>query len=300
MQLTIRQLEILVAAAEAQTFSEAATSLGITQPSLSGTIKRIEHELGVALFDRPKRSCGLTADGRHAAAVAKNAIQEFRAALVDIADRTQGRRGRLTVAALPSIASTIVPPAIEAFRSRVPGVDLRIRDVLHERAVEMLVEGVVDLAVSIQPGPDTRLDFGALGRDQLELVCRADHFLSRTSVAQWDQLGTIPFIALAPTSSVRRLTDAALINCGVLRVPAHEVEQIPSAAGLVRAGLGVTVLPSLTATMYDPSGLIRRPLEPDYSRVFGAITSRDRMVSRPVRTFLDCLRDVFAQRELAG
>ena len=57
MYLTVRQLETLVAVADASSFTEAAAQLGISQPSLSETIKRVEEELGVRLFERTTRSC---------------------------------------------------------------------------------------------------------------------------------------------------------------------------------------------------------------------------------------------------
>src|SRR4249919_884285 len=77
-------------------FSEAASKLGISQPSLSETIKRVEEELGVRVFERTTRSLSLTPEGEHAVAVAREAVRDFRLALESIVDRTQGRRGRLT------------------------------------------------------------------------------------------------------------------------------------------------------------------------------------------------------------
>ena len=71
MHLTVRQLEILVAAADAATFSAAARSLGISQPSLSEAVRRMENELGARLFERNTRSVVLTADGRHTVAIAR-------------------------------------------------------------------------------------------------------------------------------------------------------------------------------------------------------------------------------------
>src|SRR5918997_2179160 len=111
MYLTVRQLETVVAVADAASFSQAAAELGISQPSLSETIKRVEEELGVRLFERTTRSLSLTPEGEHAVVVAREAVRDFHMALASIADRTHGRRGKITVAALPSVTCAVLPSA---------------------------------------------------------------------------------------------------------------------------------------------------------------------------------------------
>ncbi len=82
-------------------FSAAAKSLGISQPSLSKSIRRIERETGLILFERTTRSLKLTDDGRRLAAVAREVLRDVRHAL----DQMTAGSGRLTIAALPSIAA---------------------------------------------------------------------------------------------------------------------------------------------------------------------------------------------------
>src|SRR4029079_10807305 len=101
--LTYRQFEILIAAAESESFSAAAHRLGISQPSLSESIRRIEREIGARLFERTTRSLKLTDQGRAAAAVAREAVRDFKRALERLASSTRERQGRITIAALPSI-----------------------------------------------------------------------------------------------------------------------------------------------------------------------------------------------------
>jgi len=294
MYLTVRQLETLVAVADAASFSEAASKLGISQPSLSETVKRVEEELGVRVFERTTRSLSLTPEGEHAVAVAREAVRDFRLALESIADRTQGRRGRLTVAALPSVAYAVLPFAIQAFRLRYPGVEVRMHDVLHERAVDMVLDGVADLALSIRPAERAELRFQELGSDGLRLVCRVDHALARRKQVRWRDLKPFPFIALARTSSVRRLTDAAFTYCDINPEPAFTVEQIPSAAALVEAGLGITALPALTLSMFKGQELTTRPLkEPEIRRSVGVITPERRTPTPPAKELLAQLAEEF-------
>ena len=97
MNLTHRQLEVLVAAADSESFSAAAERLGISQPSLSESIRRIEREVGVPLFKRTTRSVKLTDDGRHAVAVAREIVRDFKTALERLASRGSGKQGRISI-----------------------------------------------------------------------------------------------------------------------------------------------------------------------------------------------------------
>jgi LysR family transcriptional regulator, carnitine catabolism transcriptional activator len=295
MNLTLRQLEVLVAIADGGSFSKAAAALGVSQPSLSQSIRRIETELGLRLFDRTTRSLVLTADGRHAVAVAREVVRDFKLALTSIARRGQGQRGRVTVAALPSVACAILPGAVHRFGRHFPGIEIGVRDVLHERAVNFVADGIVDLALTIRPARLDGLQFEELGTDVLQLVCRRDHQLATRRRVAWRDLVPYPFVGLTRTSSVRRLTDAALISSAVDIEARYEVEQIPSVAALVEAGLGVTALPSLTATMYKGATLTTRPLaDPIMRRHIGVVTLADRTLSEPATALIGHLRQSFA------
>ena len=122
MNLTHRQFEILIAAADAESFSAAAQRLGISQPSLSKSIRRIEREIGALLFKRTTRSVKLTPEGRHAAAVAREIVRDFKRALERLASRSNNKQGRISIAALPSIACAVLPAVIEVFRREHSGM----------------------------------------------------------------------------------------------------------------------------------------------------------------------------------
>jgi DNA-binding transcriptional LysR family regulator len=303
MHLTVRQLEILIAAADAATFSKAARNLGISQPSLSEAVRRLEIELGTTLFDRHTRSIALTADGRHTVAIAREILREFRLGLESIADRSRARRGRVTVAALPSVACAVLPAAVQRLLRDHPGTEIALHDVLHERAIALVIDGIADLALTVRPASLDGLDFIELGADVLHLVCRHDHFLASKRRPMWRDIAGQPFVALARTSSVRRLTDAAFVHAGVTIEPTYETEQIPSAAALVEAGLGVTALPGLTLAMVKGAALAVRPLSgPQLRRQIGIATLAGRVRSAAAASLIAeidrCFTKAAGQRRL--
>lgn len=291
MNLTYRQFEILIAAADAASFSAAARRLNITQPSLSESIRRIETELGLRLFERTTRSVALTENGRYAVAVAREMVRDFRRALDRLSTRASAMQGKITIAALPSVACAILPAALARFRRDHDGIDVALHDVLHERALALVAEGRADFAVTIEPANIDDFAFRDMVSDVTHLVCREDHPLARRKTVRWRDLAPYPFIGMSSTSSVRRLSDAGFVNAAVAVEPHYEVEQIPSAVALVEAGLGVTALPSLTFPMFKGRPLAVRPLiAPRLRRNVGFVLLKDRGPARGVDELMQTIR----------
>lgn len=290
MKLTHRQFEILIAAAEAESFSAAAQRLGISQPSLSESIRRIERATGSALFERTTRSVRLTPEGRHAAAVAREIVRDFKRALERLA-RGSERSGQISIAALPSVACAVLPGALDAFSRTLPGIRVALHDVQHERALSLLTEGAVDLAITLKPPKQAELNFEDIAADVAHLVCRNDDPLTQRKTVRWRDLEGRPFIGFTRISSVRRVTDAGFVQSEMAVEARYEVEQIPTAIALVEAGLGVTALPSLTFSMLRGRNLAARPLvEPKLRRNVGFVTLASRTLPNGADVFMQSVR----------
>ncbi|MEW6451457.1 MAG: LysR family transcriptional regulator [Pseudomonadota bacterium] len=291
MSLTHRQFEILIAAAEAESFSAAAQRLKISQPSLSESIRRIEREIGAPLFERTTRSVKLTSEGRHAASVAREIVRDFKRALDRLAARDKDMPGRITIAALPSVACAVLPAALEEFGRKHPAIHVALHDVQHERALALVREGTADLAVTLKPAAGDELVFEEIASDVAHLICRSDDPLAARKSVRWRDLRDRPFIGFTRISSVRRVTDAAFVHAEVAIEARYEVEQIPSAIALVEAGLGVSVLPSLTFSMFKGRDLVARPLvEPRLRRNVGFVTVAGRTLPDTTRIFMQAIR----------
>lgn len=300
MNITVRQLEVFACAARALSFTQAAQQLGISQPALSETIRRMEGELGLRLFERSTRRLALTKEGRALAGLAEEVARDVRTGLQDIALRG-ARRPRVTIALLPSIAAALLPRAADHLRAEFPEAELNVCDVLHERAVALVEDGIADLAVTMRPASE-RLAYEPLGADRVHLLMRRGHALSGRAPIGWRALQAHSFVALARTTSVRTLVDGGLAAADAAVVPRFEVEQIPSAVALVAAGLGVTALPELTFAMFPRTGLATRPLEqPIVMRAFGLLSRAGRPLSPAAAALAAGLRGAFAaHRPLIG
>jgi len=290
MKVTLHQLEVFLSVAELRSFTEAGRALNVSQPALSRTIRQIEDGVGARLFDRDTRNVELTPAGRELAPIARRILGEFEGAFSELAQFVEGRSGRVTVAALPSIAAAILPATIERFRHGHPQVDFTIRDALSDVIVSAVDEGHADLGVTVRPPVSERLAYRPLLSDDFVLVCRADDPLAGDAAVPWSVFEGRAFIAMASSSSVRAMTDAAFLQAALAVKPLYECEHIATAGSLIAAGLGVAALPRLTLPLIGFARMSVRPLEqPILSRSIGVVTRIGRSLSPAAQAFLTAL-----------
>lgn len=293
INLKFRHLEMLVAAAGAGSFSKAAERLNISQPAFSEAIRKIEEEVGSRLFERTTRSLTLTGEGRRVVAIARELVRDYRLALESIRLQANSGKGRLSVAALPSIVGAAMPSVLKAFAEQFPDFDVSIHDVPHERAVSLVMEGLTDMAVTITPAKADGLRFDEIGADRFFLVCAKEHPLAQRNVVRWKDVAGYPFIAMTGLSSIRRVTDAAFISADVNPDICCEVEQIATVAALVHAGHGITALPSLAFQIFRGHDIaVRRLVEPVGHRRIGIVTRPGRSLPPAAR----CMAQIIVAR----
>lgn len=159
ISLTPHQLAAFLALARAGSFSAAAAQRGVTQSALSRIIQHMETQLDRPLFDRTTRSVELTPTGHELLPIAERIVAEFDEGLGELARFVEGRRGRITVAALPSIAAVLLPPAMARFSASAPDVEFAILDGLSGSVLDAVAEGRADIGLTIQPDPQAALVF---------------------------------------------------------------------------------------------------------------------------------------------
>jgi LysR family carnitine catabolism transcriptional activator len=290
MNLTPQQLSAFLHLANTGSFGEAAKLQGVSQPSLSRSIQHIESIVGRRLFDRTTRHVTLTATGTELRPIAERLVGEFTGSFGELARFVAGGRGRIVIAALPSVAAALLPPAIARFRAANPDVDFLIRDGLSESVVEAVLAGYADFGLTIRPSPVKVLVYRQIMTDRFGLVCRADDPLAGETALPWSVLAERPFIAMAPASSVRSMTDAACLKAGLALPPLYECAFLGTTGNLVTAGLGITALPSLTLPLLGAAGLVWRPLaKPVLYRSIGFVTRAGRALSPAAERFMQAL-----------
>jgi hypothetical protein len=175
---------------------------------------------------------------------------------------------------------------------RVPATEASGR--LHTSTVTVAVlpeAEEVDFGVGSAPGPDADVRFTALLSDRMVVVFPAGHPLRQCKSVKLNQLVRVPLVLMTADSSVRKLVDAAFASIGQLIMPAFEATYMSTAAGMVKAGLGVTILPSSAIQMGELAGLVTRPISrPAISRELGVIEKSARSLSPAAEGFLRTIK----------
>jgi DNA-binding transcriptional LysR family regulator len=290
VRLTLAQLQAFVQVADGRSFRAAAQLLHVSQPALSRTIRLAEQAVGARLFDRDTRHVDLTPAGLELLPIARRILDEFDGAFSELAQFLEGRSGHVTVVALPSIGVALLPQAIAAFRARHPQVEFTLMEAPAGPLLTRVIEGRADFGVSVRPAPDQRLHYRHLLDDPFALVCRRDDELARRTAVNWSVFETRPFLASEPGSSIRPVTDAALLHNRISLRPAFTYPSVAAAGALVAAGLGLTALPRLALPLAHSEALAVVKLQrPSMSRPLGIVTRAGRSLSPVSRAFIEAL-----------
>jgi DNA-binding transcriptional LysR family regulator len=290
LNLNLRHLEALSAVSAAGNFTRAAQSLHVSQPALTVQIRQLEEALGVKLLDRNTRSVRLTRIGEQLTPVIQRLLREIEAVVTNAHELASGDRGVVSVSALPSVCSTVLPRIISDFRKQYPGISVLLRDGVAQRVLEKVKNGEVDLAVGSFPDADLSMEVIPLFTDNLRVVFPPHSPLERKRSVRLKDLIDYPLIVMDPQSSLRAQVNRAFESIGHFLTPAYEVTYMSTAVGLAKAGLGVAILPSSTLEMSELSGLRSRSLSsPRVGRTIAAAHLSGRSLSPAAASFLKCL-----------
>lgn len=258
--MELKQLRNFRAVAQAEHVTRAARQLGLSQPSLSRTIRRLEREIGVPLFDRQGRQIRLNPSGRVFLRQVESALHELEEGRREVVDRAGSGTGEVVLLAT---ALRSLPELLRSFRAHHPRVGFRLTQAGASEMAEQLARGECDLSISSVPieGPDLRSV--PLMTEEILLALPPGHrFLGRTE-ADLREFADEPFVALRRGYDLRDLTDRFCQEAGFVPDVVCELNEPGAIRNMVAAGLGVAFLPEVSWRMVPepvPRGLhIRRP-----------------------------------------
>ncbi|MEX3935022.1 LysR substrate-binding domain-containing protein [Paraburkholderia phymatum] len=279
MNVTLRQLRVFIEVARLQSFSRAGSEIGLTQSAVSRCVRELEGEIGLKLIDRTTREVQLTDVGGNLVASVSRLLGDLDDALREIREIGEQRRGRVMVAASPTIACRLMPPIVAACGKQYPFIMLGLRDDVQSDVVRKVKSGEVDFGVIIGPVSADDLIAEALMTDSFCLVSRDDHPLAGRSEVAWRELEGERLVLLDHASGSRPIIDAALEAYGVSANVVQELGHPSTVYGLVQEGIGVSVLPWLAMPLPAGSSLVTRALVPRAERTVELVRRRDRSLS---------------------
>jgi DNA-binding transcriptional LysR family regulator len=291
--LTLQQLTYFLAAAQRGSFSAAAESLLMAQPSLSEQIRRLEAELGVPLFMRAGRGIELTEAGRLLRPHAERTLAEAQAAAESVREVRDLTGGTVTFGTFGSAHHYLLARLVEDFRKRHPHVRVRAIGQNSAEVADAVRDGQLEAGLVVLPIEDRGLAVTPAIEDEL-LYVSADP-------ARLEQPMTIERLAEAPlilydarwalVDPARRQLRERAQSAGVVIEPQIEVEYVTAALELAARKLGDTVS---TRSVIDVRGFSRRlgtvGFDPPLMETFAFITRRNAHLSPATREFMALAR----------
>ena len=260
--MTLTQLRYLLAVSEHDHFGRAAEACGVSQPTLSAQVRKLEDYLGARLIERGGRAA-LTPLGEKVLAHARRMIEEADA-IIGVAHRgAEPLVGPRRLGVIPTLCPYLLPWALPALRKAFERLELICVEQVTERLIEMVRRREIDWALLADPVEDPGVSTTALFDEPFLAALPEKHPLATTENTPQEALRNEKLLLLAEGHCLR---DQTLALCGVGAVGGDDTRatSLETLRGLVAAGQGATLIPAMAARR-EP-GIALRPLSPPASR----------------------------------
>ena len=260
--MELRQLRHFIALAEEGHFGRAAERVFVVQQALSGSIRKLEDDLGVRLFERTTRRVKLTPAGQEFLVGARATLATLEQAVERTQRAARGEVGRLTVGFVSGLAFGGLPEVVRTFRARFPDVAVDLRELTAAEQEEALRDGRIDIGFVLLPVRDPALAREAFWRDELIVALPSGHALTALDTVRMEDLRDEPFVFFprhvraAYFDQVMSMATSAGFQPRIVQ----EAIEIPTLLSLVAADLGV-FLPHRFFQRLTLPGVTYRPLE---------------------------------------
>lgn len=286
--MTLEQLRVFVAVAEALHVTRAAEQLHMTQSAASASIATLESRYETKLFHRVGRGIELTREGALFLPEARALLQRASAVELALGELSGHLRGDLHVAASQTVVNEWLPSRVVSFHARYPDVSIKLTSCNTEQATRAVLEGSADIAVvegSVDPGPWVSQEVPG---DRLVLVLPQDHAMIAVTEVNAGMLRAAAWVMRERGSGTRRLIESALSAWGVASGEVNVVLEMPSNESVlaaVEAGAGISAVSELAALR---SGLPMIDLDLP-RRCYTVLRHRERPPNRVQQALIDLL-----------
>jgi DNA-binding transcriptional LysR family regulator len=253
----IDKLELLLALAKERHFGRAAEACGVTQPTMSTSLKQLEEILGVMLVERGSRFVGFTPEGERTLDWARRIVGDVRGMREEINSLKAGLSGEIRIAVIPTVLG-MVASLTTPFRARHPDVRFRIVSCTSIEVLGLLENLEVDAGL-------TYLDNEPLGKvrsvplydESYRLITARDGQFGDRDQVTWKEVGEVPLCLLTPDMQNRRIIDRALLAAGTEAKPSLTSNSVIVLYTHVKTGRWASVMPAKLADTLGLSDAVR-------------------------------------------
>jgi DNA-binding transcriptional LysR family regulator len=243
--MNISHLRTFLAVIDRGSFSEAAKSLGISQPAVTMQLQTLEADIGTTLLDRRYRRIDLTEAGRALEPHARKVLAEVESARKELTGLSGAVTGVLEIAASTTPGVYVIPRVLGAFATAYPEVSVRVTSDDTAGVIEAVESGAAHMGVAGAVVKGARVVFQPLGHDELIAICPPTSALASRKKVALSELATEDWVARELGSGTRQTAELALSEAGVDPSRLRVVAQLGTGEAIVSAiegGLGVALL----------------------------------------------------------
>ncbi len=291
--MDINQLEVLVTVARERSFSRAAEVLGRTQPAISQAIRRLESDIGEKLFDRSSKDGTLTFAGKVLLSHAEQMLNLRQNAHTAISEMRDLKHGKVTISANEHTVFYLLP-VIEEFRKTHPLIKIEVQRGVASRIPKQITAREVELGVISFTPTDDSLRSTSVMSDELVLIVSPKHPLAEKGEVSIKELGSETFVAHnAPSPYRQKVIESFEKHKTKLNI-AVELPSLEAIKRLVERGVGIALVPRLTAQAEISSGRLRSlsVKEMKLERKLNIIYRRNSVLSHAAKAFLKVAADL--------
>ncbi|MBY6265688.1 LysR family transcriptional regulator [Azospirillum sp. 412522] len=289
--LNLDQLITFATVVEHGGFTEAAGRLGLTQPAVSMQIRNLEERFGVRLVERVGRTALPTAAGRDLLPFIRRLREEMEAATAAMGRHRAGQVGRVRIGTGATACIYRLPPILTALRGTHPGLEIIVVTGNTPDILDAVEAGSLDLALVTLPAGRSGLSIEPVCAE--ELVCVGPHDTRPPKEVAPAALADETLILYERGGTMRAVIDGWFMAGGTQPRPAMELGNVEAIKNLVAAGLGRSILPSVTVEgPQDCDRFAVQPLTPPLLRTLGLALRRDKVLDGGVRAMVKAITDM--------
>lgn len=295
--MTLQQLEYIVAVEKYKQFVKAAEACGVTQPTLSSMIQKLESELNMQIFDRNSHPITITNAGEDVVQQAKVILYHVRQLEEMVLNKRQSETGKVRLGIIPTIAPYILPGLFKVIHERHPGVELRVMEARTSVLVEKLERTEIDMALLSTPLKNEHLlEIPVYYERFLAYFPSGNSFLDLVSV----KIHELPMDELWVLQEGHCLRNQVLSFCGsqAKKASVYEAGSIETLVRIVDENGGYTVIPELHVNLLLPEQKERiRPIvNPEPVREVSLVVRDDYVRERLLNIMAASIREVVPER----
>ena len=271
MHIDFLGIQAFLAVAECGTFGLAAARLHLTQAAVSHRMRKLEESLGVQLIVRTSRGATLTQAGEAMLPRARQSVIQLEESLAVARTSGQVAPAWVTLACLPTVAAGVLVHALHRVEALLSGVRIRVFDSSPGEIVELVQAGTCAFGLTLEQSAPAGLRMEPVARERFVLVCPREHALAGLPSVDWSTLESESLIRISLPSGNSATIDETLGPFRERLKWVYETQRTAMALQMVRAGLGLTVVPALAVSPQD--GLALVPLcKPEIGRMLVLLT----------------------------